>query len=205
MDDLSKMLAKNGPKMSGWREDLVLGETVRSADTAEIGDVVGRSFSQQGTHLFNEVVNNNTGGVIFRVYFGELPLMGDLSLKKDETVSLNHGTQNCEGAVVDISRFMVPPKLRRKGHGTVVLRHLIALYRKAGALRLKIPVSTTAGRRLYTKCGFATNFTKTDLVLELQDPSSAGKVVVMSAASPAQNPPVSAAIQPTGPQVSYLP
>ena len=70
VNELTEMPAKDGPKMSGLRQDLVLGETVRAADTAEIGHVVGRSFSQQGAHLFKEVVNNNTGGVIFRVYFG---------------------------------------------------------------------------------------------------------------------------------------
>ena len=31
------MLAKNGPKMSGWRKDLVLGETVRAADAKMVG------------------------------------------------------------------------------------------------------------------------------------------------------------------------
>jgi len=172
LDELARTLAKNGRKMSGWRQDLVLGETVRAADTAEIGHVVGRSYSQQGAHFFKEVVNNKTGGVVFRVYFGELPLMGDLSLKKNETVSLNHGTQNCEGEVVIITRFMIPLNLRRKGHGEVVLRHLIALYRKAGAVRLKIPVSTPQGRRLYSKCGFTTDFTRTELSLDLQAPSA---------------------------------
>ena len=84
-------------------------------------------------------------------------------------MALNHGTQNCQGEVVDISRFMLTPNLRLKGHGTVVLRHLITLYQKAGAVRLKIPVSTTQGRRLYTKCGFATDFTNSELTLELQE------------------------------------
>ena len=125
-----------------------------SDKTTRVGDLLSYSCNERGTHSFEEEVNNKDGGVRFRVFFLGLALTVEGARSEGmKKVSLSLGTRNCKGKEVKLYRVELPKHLQRKGHGTVIVEHLIEIYRYKGAKRLVVEAWSPIGRKLYEKCG----------------------------------------------------
>ena len=171
MEEIARLEANEAPSPAGWVRGLQLKDRYIFDEgidkTSPVGSLLSYSCNERGTHSFEEEVNNKDGGVKFRVFFLGLALTVEGATSEGmKKVSLTHGTRNCKGEEVNIQRIELPKCLQRLGHGTVIVKHLIDLYRRGGAKRLVVRAWSVNGRKLYEKCGMVLERESSHLALQ---------------------------------------